>query len=234
MLTDQMFLSSVSAAQDESSYFTGLFIILAVGILMFFVAFLGFCGALRESPCMLMTFFCFVLIIVVAEIAAMAWAYNNSAQLEEYIRESVKTTVQEEYGVVPSRTKVFDDIQMGLRCCGANGPRDWAASKYNKGGRGLVDLAVSSTLQIYNVPESCCNPNYGDTCNSARAIAGIASKLSDVIYDEGCIDKLMNTLKKYSNILIGIGISIGVVECLGLIFSIILCCGIRNNDRYKA
>jgi CD81 antigen len=36
------------------------------------------------------------------------------------------------------------------------------------------------------------------------------------------------------SIVVGVGIGIGVIECLGLIFSLILCCGIRNMDRYKA
>ena len=51
---------------------------------------------------------------------------------------------------------------------------------------------------------------------------------------QGCIDKLIDTLKSHMSIVIGVGIFIGVVECLGLIFSLVLCCGIRNNDRYKA
>ncbi|KAJ9582598.1 hypothetical protein L9F63_023057 [Diploptera punctata] len=233
MLTDPTFY--VRVAQDESSYQTGLYLFLAVGALMFFVAFLGCCGAFKESPCMLLTFFCFLLIIVVAEIAAMAWAYNNSARLEEYVRETVKSTVQEEYGVVDSRTRTFDKIQEGLMCCGANGPRDWASSKYNKADRNMFDLAVTSTLQVYKVPESCCHPEVTkDVCKSARSVSGIAAAVSNIIHSEGCIDKLIDTLKSHMNIVIGVGIFIGVVECLGLIFSLVLCCGIRNNDRYKA
>ena len=132
-----------------------------------------------------MQFFCFLLIIVVAEISVMIWAYANSHKLEEYVRETVKSTVQEEYGVVDSRTRTFDTIQEGLMCCGANGPRDWASSKYNKADRNVLDLAVSSTLQVYKVPESCCNPHAPrDVCKTARSVSGISAALTDIIHSE--------------------------------------------------
>jgi hypothetical protein len=53
MITDPTFY--VRMAQDESSYHTGIYIFLAVGVLMFVVGFLGCCGAYRESPCMLVS-----------------------------------------------------------------------------------------------------------------------------------------------------------------------------------
>lgn len=62
-------------------------------------------------------FFCLLLIILVAEVSAGAWAYTNSSQLKELVRESVKTTVQDEYGVVDSRTLTFDAIQQGVSSC---------------------------------------------------------------------------------------------------------------------
>jgi hypothetical protein len=62
----------------------------------------------------MLQFFCFLLIIVVAEIAAVVWAYSNSDKLEGYVESSVRSTVQEEYGVVDTRTKTFDAIQKGV------------------------------------------------------------------------------------------------------------------------
>jgi CD81 antigen len=76
----------------------------------------------------MLQFFCFLLIIVVAEIAAGVWAYSNSDKLEKYVQDTVRSTVQEEYGIVDTRTKTFDAIQKGVceslrvavqyHCCG--------------------------------------------------------------------------------------------------------------------
>jgi hypothetical protein len=63
----------------------------------------------------MLQFFCFLLIIVVAEIAAGVWAYSNRYGLEKYVESSVRSTVQDEYGVVDTRTQTFDAIQKGVR-----------------------------------------------------------------------------------------------------------------------
>lgn len=232
MITDPTFY--VRMAQDESSYHTGIYIFLAVGVLMFVVGFLGCCGAYRESPCMLVSFFCFLLIIVVAEIAAGVWAYSNRDGLEKYVESTVRLTVQDEYGVVDTRTQTFDAIQKELHCCGVTGPRDWAGSKFNTEGKSTLDVSVSSILQKYSIPTSCCREGTDEELCKIAVKTSIGAQITNIIYSEGCVTKLLDTLKSHMSIVVGVGIGIGVIECLGLIFSLILCCGIRNMDRYKA
>lgn len=53
MLTDPTFM--ISMTQDESNYYIGLYIFLAIGALMLIVAFLGCCGAFKESQCLLVS-----------------------------------------------------------------------------------------------------------------------------------------------------------------------------------
>lgn len=232
MLTDPTFY--VSMAQDEPSYYSGVYLLLIVGSLMFIVGFLGCCGVIKESQCMLVLFFCFLVIILVAEISAGIWAYSNSAQLEELVRENVKITVQQEYGEVYTRTTTFDQIQRGLKCCGANGPSDWAGSRYNKAEKVVIDLAISSALQLYEVPPSCCSvPEDVELCRTATKI-GVAAPISGLIYSEGCVDKLLGELQQYMSTIVWIGVFVAFAEILGLAFSLVLCCAIQQRDRYKA
>jgi CD81 antigen len=49
--------------------------------------------------------------VLVAEVAAGAWAFHNADKLDDVVRSTIKHTVQEEYGQVPSRTTAFDAIQ---------------------------------------------------------------------------------------------------------------------------
>lgn len=230
MLVDPTFYMNV--AQNESSYNTGLYVLLAAGSLVFIVGLFGCCGAYKESQCMLVTFFCLLLIIVVGEIAGGTWAWSHSDQLEEMVRESVKKTVQNEYGKIDSRTITFDAIQRGLECCGANGPSDWSGSVYNTGDRKMIDLAVSSVLQVYNIPPSCCREE-GIKCDEGRKI-GLAASVSRIVYSEGCVDKVISVLHSYVKVVGGVIIGLAVVQLLGLIFSLILCCAVRAIDRYKA
>ncbi|XP_046402581.1 CD9 antigen-like [Ischnura elegans] len=232
MLVDPTFY--VSVAQNESSYYAGLYILLGIGCLAFIVGLFGCCGAYKESQCMLVTFFCLLLIIVVGEIAGGVWAWNHSEDLEKMVRDNVKKTVQMEYGEVQSRTIAFDGIQRALHCCGANGPSDWSGSKYNTGEKGAVELIASSLVGAYTIPTSCCNVEEDDVlCQTGRK-AGFASVISSVIHNEGCIDKLISILRSYGGVVIGVTIGLGIVQFLGLVFSMVLCCAVRAIDRYKA
>lgn len=153
MLVDPAFM--ISLAQEQQNYQYALFILLGIGVLMVLLAFCGCCGALKESTCMLVSFFCCMLIVLTAEIAAGVWAYQNSDKLEMFVRTNFKHTINQEYGVEESRTRVVDLIQSKLHCCGVEAPSDWAKAKYNNPKGGLLDLAISSTKLAYTVPPSC-------------------------------------------------------------------------------
>ena len=92
MLTDRTFL--VSLSEKEQNFNIGLYILLGAGALMLVVAFLGCCGAFRESQCMLVTFFSLLLVVIVAQIAAGAWLYVNRERLDDLVRNSFTETVK--------------------------------------------------------------------------------------------------------------------------------------------
>ncbi|KAG7249847.1 hypothetical protein CRUP_022899 [Coryphaenoides rupestris] len=48
---------------------------------MMVVGFLGCCGAIQESPCMLGLFFFFLLILFAVEVAAGIWGFSNQSQI---------------------------------------------------------------------------------------------------------------------------------------------------------
>uniref|UniRef100_A0A1B0DE38 Tetraspanin n=1 Tax=Phlebotomus papatasi TaxID=29031 RepID=A0A1B0DE38_PHLPP len=234
MLTDPTFL--ISMTQDEHHYYIGLYIFLAIGALMLIVAFLGCCGAFKESQCMLVSFFCCLLIILVAEIAAGVWAFQNKDELNKMVQASVKHTVKEEYGVIDSRTIAFDAIQRHFECCGANGAHDWASSRLNtktKDGAQFMDLKLSSLNPVYTIPESCCKKDADRKLCEASIQGGLSTYINPVVNTEGCMDRLVEELEKNMPIVIAVFVGIIAVEVLGLIFSIVLCCAIKRNDHYK-
>lgn len=232
MILDPTFY--ISMTEDENNYRISVYIFLAAGALMIIVAFLGCCGAFKESQCMLISFFSFLLVILVAEVAAGVWAYTKSDELEIKIRNAVKDTVQEEYSVVESRTQTFDVIQKQLQCCGANGPRDWAGSVYNKKDKSGFMLGVSTVTQIYNIPHSCCREGTDtQVCIQATQL-GFGATIAQVIYSTGCVDKLIDVIKSHMNIVTGLTIGVIAIEVIGIIFSLVLCFAINRSDRYKA
>lgn len=56
-------------------------------------------------------FFCFLLIVLVAEVATGVYAYLNQDQLTKLVRNSVKQSIQTEYGTNELQTQAFDSFQ---------------------------------------------------------------------------------------------------------------------------
>ncbi|EZA57085.1 CD82 antigen [Ooceraea biroi] len=233
MLTDKTFL--VSIAQEEDNYDAGLYILLGAGILMFIVAFLGCCGALRHNRCCLVSFAGIMLVIIGAQVAFGAWLYANRDRLDELLRSSVINTVKNEYGEIECRTQIMDAIQSGLECCGANGPADWAGSKYSRKDPSLpLSITVSSdSNNMFKVPETCCKNMDSTECNEARNMR-IAGIVNSEIYNEGCTERLVNALKGQTYHVLIISILILIMEILGLVLALICCCEDGSSDRYKA
>lgn len=59
-------------------------------------------------------FFCFLLIVLVAEIATGVYAYLNQDQLMKIIRTNVKHTITHEYGSTELPTEVFNAFQKNV------------------------------------------------------------------------------------------------------------------------
>jgi hypothetical protein len=76
----------------------------------------------------------------------------------------------------------LDGLQ--LQCCGVTGPRDWAGSRFNKAGRSSLDLGVTSVLQIYSIPTSCCREGTDEEICKTAVSTGIGAQISNVIYSE--------------------------------------------------
>ena len=92
MLVDQRIL--VSFAHEQNNFYSGIYILLAGSSLMLIVAFLGCCGAFRESQGMLVGFLSCLLVVIVAQIAAAAWLYTNGDRLEQLIRAHSINTIK--------------------------------------------------------------------------------------------------------------------------------------------
>jgi hypothetical protein len=84
-----------------------------------------------------------------------------------------------------------------LHCCGVTGPRDWAGSVFNKAGRSSLDVGVTSVLQIYSIPTSCCREGTDEEICKAAVSTGIGAQISNVIYNEVSTDVACSSLKKF-------------------------------------
>lgn len=107
---------------SPSVFYTGVYILIAAGALMMAVGFLGCCGAIQESPCMLGTFFSVLLIIFAILVAAGIWGFSNQSKVVNDITTFYLQTYNNYKTTGDERLReTLRLIQTGLKCCGPTG-----------------------------------------------------------------------------------------------------------------
>ncbi|XP_042304604.1 CD63 antigen [Sceloporus undulatus] len=177
-------------------------VILAVGVIVFFISFFGCCGAAKENYCMVTTFAVLLTLIFLVEIAAAIAGY--------IFKDKVKTVIDEELRAEMKRyrndsniAKTLDDLQKSYNCCGAFNYTDWFDVK---------------EFQPHSVPPSCCINGTDCTKNPNE----------NNVHMEGCVSKVEVWMKKHIIIVAAVALGIAFFELLGIIFACCLMKGIRS------
>uniref|UniRef100_A0A665UC54 Tetraspanin n=1 Tax=Echeneis naucrates TaxID=173247 RepID=A0A665UC54_ECHNA len=122
----------------------GVDLMIAIGVIIMVLGFLGCCGAIRENRCMLLLFFIFLLLIFILLLAAGILGAVQENTVKDWMKErleKLKPLLAEK----ESLRNDLEKLQEELKCCGlTNGPSDWTA-----------------------IPDSCrCNKTESD-CNTS-------------------------------------------------------------------
>uniref|UniRef100_A0A4W6FSF3 Tetraspanin n=1 Tax=Lates calcarifer TaxID=8187 RepID=A0A4W6FSF3_LATCA len=135
------------------------YLLMAVGGVLLVIGFLGCCGAIKESRCMLLTFFSIVLIIFIIEVAGavVLFVFQGLAeQLLAGLETEVRESIQKNYGESESLTSLWNATMEEFKCCGYRNYTDFDNSPF-QGGK-----------DVY--PQICCNTTITTgTCNRNAA-----------------------------------------------------------------
>jgi len=189
-------------------------ILIGVGILIFIIAFLGCCGAIKENHCMIMTYSVLVGFILVLELGAAFAAFALKDDARDLLGKGLNET-QQYYGNSTGGqdfTKSWDILQHSLHCCGTHNFSDWG------------ELIKKNNASLPEIPETCC---ITDTTGCSAAIKhntpmDIAAK---TIYVDGCLQKAIDDFAVGT---LGIvALVLAAVELLGVICACFLARSIR-------
>lgn len=208
-------------------------LLLSFGGAVFLTAFLGCCGSIKESSCLLGTFFSVVLVFFIGEIVLGFFIYFKEDSLPAAVSYTVQQTVTEKYFNSTITTKVWDIVQSQLECCGGVGPTDWAMSKFN-GYEETREIGIGGGNRNvpFSLPSSCCRLANSTACSSKYQINTDFNTIPDV-FSQGCTSALVILFQEnIFYILLG-GLFIVFLEILGMILSLCLCTTIRRIEGRK-
>jgi len=237
LFDENLYLQTMS--DQRADYYLGAYIILGIGGLVTIMGFLGCCGAWKESPWMLGTFFAFLVIILFAEVTTGVMVYFHETNYEKLVDTSIQSTVKHKYTDNDTTTqKTFDMIQEGLECCGYEGPGDWSRSIYNNYDFSGQEIGgIKHQGATFKIPRSCCVTPESVVCRQTVRDATLATNgkfTSSNIYTDGCAQKMKSFLEEHLVYVVGIGLAIIFMEIFGMLCSLCLCCALKRIDDLKA
>ncbi|TRY65398.1 hypothetical protein DNTS_023143 [Danionella cerebrum] len=141
----------IFADSSQSVFLTGVYILIVAGAIMMVVGFLGCCGAMKESSCMLGLFFGFLLVIFAAEVAAGIWGLSNKDKIVTDLQQFYQQTFSNYKDTKQEALKeTLRAIHFGLNCCGPTGLVFDGASDICPTQTGLSILVTTSCPSAIN------------------------------------------------------------------------------------
>ncbi|GAA55044.1 cd9 antigen [Clonorchis sinensis] len=106
---------------------SGANLLIAVGFFIMIMGFLGCCGTIRESQCLLFSFFLFVFfcfsLLMGAGLWALAWSYKLDGYFYRYLATHVEKYLEDE--PQNESTKLMDFLHKKFNCCGLRSSADY-------------------------------------------------------------------------------------------------------------
>lgn len=178
----------------------GPIIIIAVGVCLFLVAFVGCYGACKENYSLMITLAICLSLIMLLEVVAIVAGYVLK---DKVISESNKDFQQQiqSYPNNNHMSLILDKMQEHFKCCRATNYTDW----------------VKILLMTKRVP--------GSYCVSITKGCGINFNIKEM-HAEGCVEKTGGWLR--SDVVIATALSLAFMEVLGIVFACCLVKSIRS------
>lgn len=211
---------------DISLYTSAAYIIIVVAALVAIISFFGCFGAIKESKCMLGTYFVLILAMFIVMVVGAVLGYTGDFEttLKDPLKKALTAYKDKPQGDKETAYKnIWNEVQYELKCCGVDNAADWhtgghqfnsgvmvpaGCCHYQKTGETWNDIWGNSST-VENADVTACRNNNG--FNEAK------------YYFEGCFTKIVNAIEDNQSIVSGVAIGVVVVMFLNMLFSFAMC-----------
>ncbi|CAK6979628.1 tetraspanin-33 [Scomber scombrus] len=181
-------------------------LLVIVGSVMFLITFLGCCGSLRNTTCLLRMFLVILVLILLLQIAAGVVGYLfTDMVMERTERLMMKAIVR--YREDQDLENAIDFIQKKFQCCGVESYKDWSRNVY------FECLDTNPSLEACGVPFSCCVHLQNQTVLNTMCGYGMQQLEQSLarhdVFTVGCLQKIISWAK--NNLLLVGGLTVGLL-----------------------
>ncbi|XP_068193102.1 tetraspanin 35 isoform X1 [Antennarius striatus] len=235
------YLGQIENAPPELSQVLNVgYLLIALGALLLVIGFLGCCGAVKESRCMLLLFFIIVLLVFIAEVAGavVILVFRPLAdQLINKIGVAAVANLRSEYGKNPDITGLWNTTmdtvilvtfrsfhiisptlcitRLVLSLC----PHQLKCCGFYNSSDFVGSPYYVAHSQQY--PPQCC-PGMTAPCN--QTVADNGTTIS------GCFPKIKTLVDDNTVVIVGVALGIAALEICAMAVSMILYCRIKSHS----
>ncbi|GAB1607040.1 CD63 antigen-like [Argonauta hians] len=178
-------------------------LLIIVGVVMFFIAAFGCCGAIKEHNMCTMVFAVLLTIILIFQLAGGIAAFVMKNDVKETLTKTMIKT-EKNYQTAEGVKEAWDNVQEDFKCCGVESMTEWN--------------------QVFNstkLPPSCCKGlKDPKTCSTVTPKANL--------HQEGCgkafSEWAMANLAKIA----AAGLALAFIQVIGIVFACCLAQAIRK------
>uniref|UniRef100_A0AAY5EZ73 Tetraspanin n=1 Tax=Electrophorus electricus TaxID=8005 RepID=A0AAY5EZ73_ELEEL len=193
-------------------------ILLATGAAITAWGFLGCLGVAVGLPCLLRAYGIFQLAVLIGGLAAGLSGLFYREDIARGFRSGLQRAVVS-YGDDEGRANALDGIQRALKCCGAEGWRDWLLSEW------ATQDALSPA-----VPDSCCIQR--KACHNRPLPEGGSGTIEAVgIHQHGCFRKVFSFVNDNVFHIAAAVLGLAFTQVLGIALACILANHLASQPR---
>ncbi|XP_071095703.1 tetraspanin-18B-like [Haliotis cracherodii] len=237
----QRFMEQAGQSVDLSNFNLGDYLqdatlaLILLGVFFFIIGIFGCIGGCCKVRCMLIVYAVLISLIVLAEVLFVILLFTIRDTVDNNIKGPMKTSIEESYTGFNSTDLVslgWNFAMVNFKCCGVDNYTEFQDAKkwINKYTPKQTNMSITLA-----VPIACCKLN-GSFPNinlptEFTCATDPTSALSNI--DKGCYQAIWDIINDNSNIMIGVGVGVVVVELLMIILACIVCCKEKKkNDDY--
>lgn len=198
------------------------YVLIVCGAVMFVLSFLGYCGAIRESRCLLTTYAVFMIVLLLVEISLGTITVVYKQRSGDETRKFLNSTIEKYYTNTENPdavTVMWNHLMRQMTCCGVTDFQDFDNSKKWLENRGDKLL-----------PDACCI--LGDEPNFTLLDPECPKKPSDSnsYRHKGCYHVLRDWIDLNRNIILGSVIGIAIIQLFAIFLAFCLC---KSIEKYR-
>lgn len=206
-------------------------LIIVIGAFILLIAGLGLFGACCQNKFMLVTYAVLVLILLVMKIAVIILWFTMKNTVENEVKDKLFVSLKDNYKEDTltnsnSISNAWNYMFMTLDCCGVN---PVVSTKNDFDSTYWCNVGGSCLAAVSNIPKTCCL-NVDENTYTTAPTACHSSVHTGTYNTKGCYDALKEKLLSQSPSIIGVMVTVIVIEVLAVIFAYWVCCQVGDKS----